>query len=373
MKHFLKVCWILFCSVFSVIFLIAACSRFIPPAVFSYIIFFAIAFPYLFAAMIILAVISLFIHKKLGYVLLTLLVIGLYNLSQTIAVSPGSHWNAAKERNTLRVLTWNVADFINAHPLSSHKGETRKEMLEMITGYNPNVLCLQEYNTLVGNPKLASVRKELDSLGYKYILQSNDRITKTPWATLYQGVAICSKTPFVDSGQIHFTYDGRNESMLYADVMLQGKRVRVATAHLFSFFLFPESDYGYDGGERHMMKKLYSYKDNVQQRMRNTEVEHQREATIIRNVLDTSSYPVIYCGDMNTVPTSYPYRILKGDRQDAFLKNGNGIGNTFYKIAPTLRIDVCFADTAFEVLQCKVAERKLSDHYAVVTDVCWKQ
>ncbi len=73
------------------------------------------------------------------------------------------------------------------------------------------------------------------------------------------------------------------------------------------------------------------------------------------------------------MPTSYTYRILRGERQDAFLKKGNGIGNTFYKVAPTLRIDVCFADKALDVLQCEVAKQKLSDHYAVVTDVCWKQ
>ena len=107
--------------------------------------------------------------------------------------------------------------------------------------------------------------------------------------------------------------------------------------------------------------------------MRYTEIEHEYEAKVISSTLDTSQYPVIYCGDMNTVPTSYTYRILKDGRQDAFLKKGNGIGNTFYKMAPTLRIDVCLVDKALDVLQCQVAEKKLSDHYAVVTDVCWKR
>src|SRR3954451_13427570 len=116
MKHFLKVGWILLCSVVSIIFFISACSQFIPPAAFSYIIFFSIAFPYLFAAMTVLAVISLFIHKKMAYVLLALLLLGLYNLSQIVALSPGSTWKPAKEKNALRILTWNVADFINANP-----------------------------------------------------------------------------------------------------------------------------------------------------------------------------------------------------------------------------------------------------------------
>ncbi len=373
MKQYLKVCWIAWTFVFSVFFLISAFSAFIPPAAFSYTVFFSIAFPYLYALLIIMLVISLFIDKKLGYWLFALALLGLYNVSTSIAFSPGSEWKHTKEKNALRILTWNVADFINAYPLYSSKGSTRKEMLQMITSYNPDILCLQEYNTLVGSRKLVSVKKELDSLGYKYILQSDDQINNTAWATLYKGVAICSKTPFLDSAKVQLEYDGRKESLLCADVLLEGKKVRIATAHLFSFFLFPDSAYGYDGGERRVMKKLYSYKNNVQKRMRDTEVEHQQEATQIRQVLDTSLYPVIYCGDLNTVPTSYPYRILKGNMQDAFLQKGNGIGNTFYKMAPTLRIDVCLADKAFKVLQCEVAEQKLSDHYAVVTDVCWKE
>ena len=200
MKHFLKVCWIVLCSILSLIFFISACSQFIPPAVFSYIVFFAIAFPYLFAAVFVVAILSLFIHKKLSYLLFALLLLGLYNLSQTVAFSPASGWEPVKQKKALRILTWNVADFINAHPLSSPKGSVRKSMLNMITDYHPDVLCLQEYSTLTGSPKLANIRAELDSLGYKYILQSNDLIQKTLWATLYKGVAICSKTPFLDSG-----------------------------------------------------------------------------------------------------------------------------------------------------------------------------
>jgi len=372
MKNSFKVCWVLLCSVFSVIFLIAACSQFIPPAIFSYIIFFAIAFPYLFVIMAILAIISLFINKKNGFILLALLSLGLYNLSQTIAVSPGNRWKPAKEKNALRVLTWNVADFVNASPLSTPEGKIRKEMLQMITNYNPDVLCLQEYDTFSGNDKLADIKKELDSLGYKYILQSNDLIFKESWALIDKGVAICSKTPLTGSGKITFRYDDQKESMLYADVLLEGQKVCIATAHLFSYGLFPEGDYGYEGGERQVMRKLYSYKKNVQQRMLETEIEHQYQAKIISRTLDTGSNPVIYCGDMNTVPTSFTYRLLKGSRQDAFLKKGNGIGNTFYKVAPTLRIDVCFADKSFDVQQCEVAKQKLSDHYAVITDVCWK-
>ena len=86
----------------------------------------------------------------------------------------------------------------------------------------------------------------------------------------------------------------------------------------------------------------------------------------------SSPYPVVYCGDINTTPCSYNYRILKDNLQDAFLAKGFGLGATFYKILPTLRIDVFLADPVFKINQCTVVQRKLSDHYPIVTDISWK-
>ncbi len=372
MKQFLKVSWIVLCILFSLLFVIAACSQVIPPSVFSYIVFLSIAFPYLFIVMAVLVLISFFVQKKLGYCLLIVLALGLYNLFQIIAVSPGSSWTQAKDKDALRIMTWNVADFINTYPLSSPKASVRKQMLQMIQAYNPDIMCLQEYTDVQRSRDLVSVRRELDSIGYKYIYQNNEVITKTFYGDILSGTAICSKRPLTDTTHVKIRFDWRAESMLYADILLQNKPIRIATAHLYSFYLFPDSAQGYSG-ERTVFKKIYHYKTDIEQKMRNIETTHEAQATIIRNVLDTSPHPVIYCGDMNAVATSYTYRKLKDGRQDAFLKKGNGIGATFYHILPTLRIDICFADKTLEVLQCQVAEKKLSDHYAVVTDVRWKQ
>ena len=76
---------------------------------------------------------------------------------------------------------------------------------------------------------------------------------------------------------------------------------------------------------------------------------------------------------MNATPCSYNYRIIKGNAYDAFLAKGSGIGATFYKILPTLRIDYCFAlPKLLKYSNARLVERKLSDHYPVVTDIKWK-
>jgi len=63
---------------------------------------------------------------------------------------------------------------------------------------------------------------------------------------------------------------------------------------------------------------------------------------------------------------------LKGENlQDAFLVKGSGIGNTFYKLGPTLRIDVCFANTSLKVLQFIREKKDLSDHYPVIIGIRW--
>ena len=119
-------------------------------------------------------------------------------------------------------------------------------------------------------------------------------------------------------------------------------------------------------------KISYHRKKLIQHQLRETEQLHQHEAGIIQNLLSQSAYPTVYCGDMNATPCSYNYRIIKGNAFDAFLEKGSGIGATFYKILPTLRIDYCLPSKAFKVEQCKVIQRKLSDHYPVVTDIRWK-
>ncbi|HVX52587.1 MAG TPA: endonuclease/exonuclease/phosphatase family protein, partial [Chitinophagaceae bacterium] len=119
-------------------------------------------------------------------------------------------------------------------------------------------------------------------------------------------------------------------------------------------------------------KTTYKSKRKIAYRFREGEITHEHEVAIIRGQVEASPYPTIYCGDNNATPASYTYHYLKGDMQDAFVKKGFGPGGTFYKILPTLRIDVCFVNKALQVQQCTVPQVKLSDHYPVVTDISWK-
>ena len=162
-----------------------------------------------------------------------------------------------------------------------------------------------------------------------------------------------------------------NENLISVDIFFNKKRLRIFTARLESFELYTDTAEG-KYGDDNIYEITYKKRRATQYKIRETEGKHQEEVAVIRQAINDSPYPVIYCGDLNTTPASYNYRYLKGENlQDAFLVKGSGIGNTFYKLGPTLRIDVCFANTSLKVLQYIREKKDLSDHYPVITDIRW--
>jgi endonuclease/exonuclease/phosphatase family metal-dependent hydrolase len=315
--------------------------------------------------MIVFAIICFLVNRRLAFLFLICLLLGYKNLSSTIAFNFPSAWNEQKSDSSLRIMTWNVEDFVNLLEGS----EVRYKMLYLISQNNPDILCLQEFTEVEGARWRVSVRKELDSLGYKYYFLSKDQA----WSTSIErsttrGSAIFSKLPFTDTGRFKIRTAFMHENAIYATFMFNNKPLRVYTTHLASFQFYRDTL----NEKKDIYQITYDRKRAIQYKLRETEQLHEQEVKIIKDSLAKSPYPVIYCGDMNTTPCSYNYRILKNNFQDAFLTKGSGIGATFYKILPTLRIDVFLADKRFKINQCAVMQRKLSDHYPIITDISWK-
>jgi len=378
MKKFLRNLWIILCIPLISFYLLASLSTFIAPADFSYISIFGLGYPYLLVTLLVAIIINLFVERKLMYIMLAVLPCGYINMRNTFAFNADTSWQPQKDSSVLRVMTWNVQAFANyLHFKHSKKNyDTNKAaMLQTIHDYNPDILCMQEYLNIENSPKRIAVRKELDSLGYIYRLCSNDRIgnfNRKPGVRLEEGVAIYSKLPLLDSARVNINHEDKNENLIYADVLFNNKPIRIFTAHLQSFTIYEDTAGKY--GDDNIYEITYKRKRAASYKIRDTEIKHQEEVAIIRKAIDKSPNPVIYCGDINITPTSYNYRMLKNNNlQDAFLAKGSGIGNTFYKIGPTLRIDVCLADTSMQVLQCKREKKKLSDHYPVIADMEWKR
>jgi endonuclease/exonuclease/phosphatase family metal-dependent hydrolase len=290
---------------------------------------------------------------------------GLFNLSHVFALNFPKKFTDTKDSATFRIMTWNVEDFVDL----SEKSDVRSNMLHLITQKNPDVLCVQEYTNVEGGRWRVSVRKELDSIGYKYHFLSSDIVTTNRFdAVVTRGSAIFSKTPFSDSGRVLIRNDAANEHLIYVNINFGNRLLRIYTAHLASFELYRDTD----NVNKDVYQITYDRKRAIQYKLREVEQLHQKEAKIIRDTISKAVLPIIYCGDMNAVPSSYTYHLIKSNLQDAYLEAGLGVGTTFYKILPMLRIDYCLPDQRFNVTNCTVIQQKLSDHYPVITDLRWK-
>lgn len=371
-KIFFRKTWIIVSVIISILYLISCFTPFISADHFSFIPFFALAFPVLFFIAIIFSFFSFFVEKKLALLLLCIIPVGYTNIINSFAFNKSVDWNNEKGSNSLRVMTWNVQNFFDMSPQANPKGATRVEMLHLITEANPDILCLQEYRNVDNGKRLISVRDELDSLGFHFNYCSNDVVIIQKKRVVTGGVAVYSKKPFTDSGKIRISKGPLSESLVFTDVLAGNKTVRIFTAHLASFAIFGDTAQAFDEGED-IYTKTYNRKNNIQLKIRETEILHTYQINLIKDELKKSPYPVLFLGDLNTTPASYNYHFFRDDMQDAFLEKGTGIGATFYQILPTLRIDVCFADPIFQINQCAVINKKLSDHYPIITDVTIKQ
>ena len=372
MVKFLKYLFTFLAFAVSGFYVLTSLSCYIKPSFFSATGILAILFPYVFVLMFFIFIISFFINKKACFLFFLILLVGYKNISNSFAFNKSS-WTNAKDSSTLRVMTWNVQQFVNLMPQSFPEAAPRVKMLKIIDSLKPDVFCAQEYWNVEYYQWLVSLRHELDSLGYHYHYFSNDSVKLFKIGGLESmGIAIFSKYPFLDSGKTHLitTVNG-NETMLHTDILIHQKRVRIFTAHLLSYSIYTDTAKAAAEG-KNIYQITMQRKHSVESKLRETEELHEKEVDIIHNEMAKSPYPVVYCGDMNTTPCSYNYRTLKDHLQDVFLEKGFGIGKTFYHLLYTLRIDYIFADRNLKVLQCKVIDQKLSDHYPVVADFKWK-
>jgi len=115
---------------------------------------------------------------------------------------------------------------------------------------------------------------------------------------------------------------------------------------------------------------------NVIRKMRNTFYWHGLQADFIAAEVGRSPHPALVMGDLNDVPGSYAYTVVRADRKDAFLESGFGLGATFtssssfvLQMIPTLRIDNIFLPEQMSVEQFASGGKRLSDHSYLVADI----
>jgi endonuclease/exonuclease/phosphatase family metal-dependent hydrolase len=350
-------------------FLLACLVPYLNPQAWWFISLLGLAFPFLLVIVIIFLVGWLLLLKP-RYMLVSgiALLIGIKSISVFFAFHKPGMFNYKKEPQSIRVVSWNVARFVELRKNINKGSGIRLKMLDLIRQQEADVLCLQEFHTSTDSSYYNNIEAIQQDLGYPYYYFSFDEDGDRH----YYSSVIFSRYPIIDSGKIRYPRPTLPDVLLHTDIKVNRDTIRIFTTHLQSL-QFGKKDYERLDKIKNARDSLLTNSRNILSKLRKGFSYRSIQARLAHKIIRDSPHPVLVCADLNDVPNSYTYFTVRGSMQDAFLKKGFGIGRTFAALSPTLRIDYIFADRHFTIKQYNRLVKKYSDHYMLVVDVQLKK
>ena len=347
-----------------ILFALSSLAPFINAGTYWYVALTGLVFPWLFIAMLLSLVILSIQKSKLSFVVLGLLLLSWPALSVTLGRN-FSQSEAAPKSDTsyLRVLSWNVFRWDEMRKHTPDQPGNRENMLDAVEGENADILVFHEFYEPTGNalknfkPNIAAIQ----AMGYPYYYFFPTSVIHT--GTKHFGMAIFSRYPIVDSASTRFGKTVHSEGLMYVDVRVRDKRLRIFSTHLESFKIGKSDYYGDD--QSGLMASARTSLASV----RNAYNVRVQQAEIVRDALHGSPHPVVLCGNLGDVPASNTYRLIKGEYKDAFVEKGSAFGKTFRHVLPNLRLDYILTDDKIKIDRFRTSDFGHSDHFALVADI----
>ena len=328
--------------------------------------FFGLAYPFLLLLNIFM-IAWWCIRGRWIYAVLTVMVIsvGWRALTATFSLS-GDVGNGPKtDVSMIRMMTYNVHSFrpYDAGLVTDSSEAIKSRMLKLIETENPDIICLQEYYTRnKGTFYLTdSLKKILKTAHYYFRPFSENDYEAT-------GLAIFSKYPIRNKGNINFEQGrGGNES-IFVDVEVNKKLIRVYNVHLQSI-AFNKQDYQYlDKVTKKMDPELVPSK-RILSMLNSAFLKRSSQVDIMKAHMDACEMPFLIAGDFNDTPASYAVTQLTSSLNNSFVKKGRGLGRTYNGKFPNFQIDYIAATKDFTIINQRIVEAKLSDHFPVRSDL----
>ncbi|MEO6731232.1 MAG: endonuclease/exonuclease/phosphatase family protein [Ferruginibacter sp.] len=330
---------------------------------------------YLLVVLLLFFLFWLFIKPVWTFIFIVTVALTFNHIRNIIPFRFSSMFNMQKQATDLRVMSWNVAQF-DIMKFKAAPG-TYNEMISLINEFKPDIACFQE---MVSGDTLADLNTAYyRKYSFYSIFDFAHKLNLPQYFYSYNykenfldqqhfGIIIFSKYPIINKQTIsNFPHD-YSSIFQYADIVKDGDTIRVFNCHLQSLRFSP-TNLKYIKNPSIKTDTDIEKSKNLLTKFKKGFLKRQLQADQVRAEIDKSPHPVIICGDFNDVPNSYPYETIGDGFQDAFVKKGAGLGRTFSGISPTLRIDNIFVDKRFRVNQFTRVQKKLSDHFPIITDV----
>ncbi|ACU02708.1 MULTISPECIES: endonuclease/exonuclease/phosphatase family protein [Pedobacter] len=334
----------------------------IDPRSFQLIAFFGLAYPYVLLLNIIMIAWWCIRRRWLfAATTLVLILLGWHSLTTTFGFIGEKGLGPKADPGLIRMMTYNVHSF---KPYGEGNIESvKQQMLDLIENENPDIICFQEYFTRKKGPyDITDSLKRILNKPYHYF----EPISQNDYEAT--GLAIFSKYPIKNKGTIAFNKVYRGNSSIYVDVTVKNKMFRIYNVHMQSIS-FQEQDYMYlDQVKYQMDPKLYASK-RILVMLRNAFLKRSEQVDIMKAHIKTCELPFIIAGDFNDTPASYAVKQMTKSLKNTFKEQGTGFGKTYNGKFPNFQIDYIATTQNFDVMNYRIIEAKLSDHFPVRSDL----
>lgn len=241
--------------------------------------------------------------------------------------------------------------------------DTRSRMLTYLRKKSSDVICLQEFYSGNDSMGINNIKAIQDSCLYPFVAECIINQNKRgKW-----GSVIFSKYPIIQAHNHDIDVKGSNllqevsvkinhDTISIYNIHLQSNKFSTSESALVEKKEIPS----WDSNTQTSTKSIYN-------KLANSAINRGLEAILVGKIIHENHNRSVICGDLNDIPSSFVYFTIRGNKQDAFLDNGLGIGATYNKTIPLLRIDYIFYDPRLQLAQFEKDAIIYSDHYPLIS------
>ncbi len=327
----------------------------ISPLDISVLVLFGLLFPYFLWFNFAFLIFWGLLRNKNLFISLVIIILSLPIINDTYRFFPKHDKTSA--HNKFRVLSYNVRvfDLYNW----SHNKATQDKIFQQVRTIHPDIACFQEYFTSSGSDfhiHDSLIQNQNFHYSHLYLnvkLKSGNNF----------GIATYSSFPIVNKELIPFN-DSKNLAIL-SDIKIDDDTLRVINCHLESVRFLAQDYQLIDSISVLSDQKHRKQFNGLRGRILKAAKQRAQQARIIYNEIEKSPYPVMVCGDFNDTPSSYTYHRIASIMNDSFLFHKFGMGGTYTRFFPPLRIDYILYQNRIACHTFKTIRSNYSDHFPI--------
>jgi len=355
--------FVLIANIFAVIsLLLSYMASYTDPATFWITPFFGLAYPAILIINVLFIIYWLIRWPKFALISGIAILAGWSVIQNYIGFRENTAIMVPKSSESfIRIMTYNVHNFKQFG--DKNDKFTKDQILNVIRNEQPDVICFQEFfSRKKGEYNFRKHIQEILNTEHYYFKPSTDNGYEAI------GIAIFSKFPIVNHGNIQFAKKMNWNEAIWTDLKKGDKTFRVYNVHFQSISFQPE-DYEYLQKVRKEINTDVESSKKIGGRLKRAFIKRGNQVKIVKSHADSCTIPYIVAGDFNDTPISYTVKTISSGMNNSFHEKGSGFGVTYNGAFPNFQIDYIFSSPEFSVKNYLIIDKKLSDHFPVRTDL----